>query len=102
MQVTLTRIFRGDVETRYGTKPKIGIKTVEHEDKWLSTFKLQGTESWKEGDKVNIAVEEKNGYLNFTPIIPDYNDRITKLEEAVFGKKKEPEPQVNPDDFDNF
>ena len=92
--VTITSIFRKDVETRFGIKPKVGIKTVEHGDKWLSTFKTKGTEDWTEGMTVQIEVSESGDFLNFNPVggakttasaSPALEARVKKLEDAVFG-----------------
>ncbi len=101
-KVTLTRIFRKDVDTRFGIKPKVGIQTKEHEDKWLSTFKVAGTENWEEGMEVEINIIEKGDFMNFsvvgssnTPspsITNKLEDRVSKLEYEVF-RKKEPETE---------
>lgn len=64
-KVQLTRVYRGEQETKKGLLPKIGIKTTTHGDKWLSSFQVRGTEAWKEGDEVDIEIEEKGQYLNF-------------------------------------
>lgn len=89
-KVTISRIFRGEVETKYGLKNKVAIKTDKHGDAWLSTFKTEGTEAWNDGDEVEVNVTESNGYLNFVPVIPDYGARIKALEDAVFGTKEAP------------
>lgn len=89
--VKITRISRKDRETKYGIKPTIGILTDKHGEKWLSTFKVQGTENWKEGDTVEIYVSENKGYLNFSlapdekSIIAELMSRVKKLEDKVFG-----------------
>ena len=95
-EVTLTRVFRKQVETKYGIKPKLSIQTAEHGDKWLSTFKVQGTDSWNEGDTVSIDVQEKGDFINFNPRndggAPQRGNgdanleaRVSKLEATVFG-----------------
>ena len=71
MKVTLCKVFRGEQETKYGMKPKMAIKTEQHGDKWLSTFKVQGTEKWNIGDEVEINVTENGQYLNFEPVNND-------------------------------
>lgn len=93
--VQITQLFRKDVETRFGIKPKVGIKTVEHGDKWLSTFKTKGTEDWTEGMTVQIEVSESGDFLNFNPVggakataSPALEVRVKKLEDAVFGGAK--------------
>lgn len=67
-EVTLVRVLRTTQETKYGVKPKLVIKTEQHGDKWLSTFKMAGTENWAEGDTVRINVQEKGDFLNFEPV----------------------------------
>ena len=49
--------------------------------------KIQSAKSWKEGDKITLAFEQKGEYLNFDfPKKTDLlEDRIAKLEKAVFG-----------------
>lgn len=105
-QVTITRVFRGKKQTKFGEKDNTAIKTTQHGDKWLSTFKPQGTESWKEGDSVEIYVEKKGEFLNFSlqpasgAVNPNFamevNARLIALENKVFGsiKQDEPEPDV--------
>lgn len=97
--VTLTRVFRKDKETRYGIKQQVGIQTKEHGDKWLSSFKTQGTEDWQEGMTVNINIQEKGDFLNFTPVLDgstrsagssELDARITRLENEVFGGNTTP------------
>lgn len=79
MKVHLTKIHRGEIETKYGKKEKIGIKTEEYENRWLTSFNVRGTENWQEGNVVNISVEQKGQYLNFRfPL-----DKIDLLEERV-------------------
>lgn len=76
MQVTLTKVFITD-KKKDGTQLinkhgknywKVGIKTKEHGDKWLSTFANKHNDpimAWKEGDVVGIIVEQNGEYLNF-------------------------------------
>lgn len=98
--VNLVRVFRKDVETKYGIKPKVSIQTKEHGDKWLSTFKTRGTEGWEEGMEVQVNVSEKGDFLNFDPVggsaaayspskgASDLEPRVAALEKAVFGEVK--------------
>ena len=74
MQITLTRVFRSKTK-RDGTplvtstgKPytSLRIQCNEYGDKWLSGFDGQQTSSWKEGDTVEVEVEQKGDYLNFS------------------------------------
>ena len=93
-KVTLTKVFRKDVDTRYGIKPKVSIMTVEHGEKWLSSFKVKGTENWEDGMEVAIDVQEKGDFMNFNPTgvsstatqaPSNLETRVKKLEDEVFG-----------------
>lgn len=103
MQVIIERVFRKNVETKYGIKPNVAIKTNQHGDKWLSTFKTDGTEDWKDGDTVNIEVQQKGDYLNFIPQTAGSNsdlaERVAKLEAAVFGNNNTSEPVIEANDL---
>ena len=91
-KITLTRVWKGMKETKFGSKPSVAIKCQEHGDKWLSTFKTTpAMDVWKEGDVVEVFVSEKNGFMNFdTQPNPasEMEERIAKLEQAVFGGGK--------------
>lgn len=99
MKVTITNIARkstdkeGNQLKNKAGKPytRLSIKTQEHGDKWLSGFSRQDNASWKEGDTVDITVEQKGEYLNFTmPERPqalgftiEDRDRLLRIEIAV-------------------
>ena len=95
MQATLTRVTRnskdknGKPYINKNGKPftRLGIQTQEHGAKWLSGFDNHATASWKEGDTVEIAVEEKGEYLNFSTPRPaalgytaEDRDRMMRME----------------------
>lgn len=67
MQVTITAISRKDKTSKAG-KPfvSLGLKTREHGEKWLSGFGNVGNRDWKIGDTVDIDIEQKGDFLNFT------------------------------------
>lgn len=71
--------------TRTG-KPfiSLGIKTEEHGDKWLSGFGSKDNEYWKEGDEVEIIIEQKGEYLNFTT--PKKEDKMNEGVEKILNK----------------
>lgn len=96
-EVTLTRVFRKDSETKYGIKPKVAIQTTQFGDKWLSTFKVAGTENWKEGDVVQINVQEKGDWLNFEP----RNDGGAPVRAGTLAQASSPveEPVIQADDL---
>jgi hypothetical protein len=66
--VTITSAIRKEKTSTRTGKPftSLGIKTVEYGDKWLSGFGNANNAHWKEGSKVEIIVEEKGEYLNFS------------------------------------
>lgn len=108
-QVTLVRVLHTTQDTKYGMKPKVAIKTEEHGDKWLSSFKVAGTEDWKEGETVEVDIQEKGDFINFTPrtsgsasttAAPSSNleARVAKLEATVFGNEPE-EDVIQADDL---
>lgn len=103
--VKLSKVFRKDVETRFGIKPKVSILTEQHGEKWLSTFKVKGTESWEEGMEVQVNVQESGDFLNFTPVgvaggatapSSDLVKRVEALEAKVFGGAIAPKPAEPP------
>ena len=106
--VTISRIFRGTKDTRYGEKKTVAIQVEEDTVKdvngtergtkkedgtpnWLSTFNTAGTENWKDGDKVDVEITENKGYLNFKPSVEDLEKRVKRLEDKVFGGTEEAE-----------
>jgi hypothetical protein len=68
--------FVGRYTTKKDGSPLIGksgkpytsvrIKTNAHGDKYLSGFENESTKGWKAGDEVEISVEQKGEYLNFS------------------------------------
>ena len=67
MQVTLNYVKRTPKTSQAG-KPytSLSIKTNEHGEKWLSGFGNKDNQNWAEGDTVEIEVEQKGEYLNFS------------------------------------
>ncbi len=94
-KVILTRVFRKDVDTKYGIKPKLSIQTEEHGEKWLSTFKVSGTTNWDEGQQVEINVQENGDFLNFAPVATSQEShsslesRVAILEKFMEESKKD-------------
>ena len=116
-EVTITRVFRGTKETKFGEKATVAIKTVEYGDRWVSTFKVTpDMDSWKEGMKIKLDIEVTDRFINFQ--MPSESsmlvDRVEKLEKAVFGSKTGTavkddipdididEPDVQPSGLDGF
>jgi hypothetical protein len=118
-KVTLEKVFRGEQETKFGMRNKVGIKIREQDiiledgspanvsDKYITAlFKPEvsnGTEEWEEGMQVEITASEKGGYFNFKPVGHGIEDRLKKLEDVVFGQKSvvESTNEINPDEI-NF
>ena len=80
MKVTITNISRKERTSQRTGKPfiSLGLQTVEHGAKWMSGFDGPSTKDWKIGDTVEVIVEQKGDYLNFS--VPKVGD---KLEEVV-------------------
>lgn len=103
-KVKITKVYWGEVETQYGKSQKIGIKTETHGDKWLSCFESKvnskSLRALAEGQEVAVIVSQKGDFLNFRlPTGFDYmEERVAKLEAAVFGTGKAAEVSVTPDE----
>ena len=68
MKITITAVSRKQRTSARTGKPftSLGLKTQEHGEKWLSGFGNVDNADWKAGDTVEVEIEEKNGYLNFS------------------------------------
>src|SRR3990167_3655057 len=60
---------------------RLVIRCKEYGDKMLSGFDSIQTQSWQEGDTVEVEVEQKGEYLNFK--IPNKQDLIGKSLEEI-------------------
>lgn len=96
----ITRVFISDkkkdgtplIDKNGKAYRKIAIKCDKYGDKWLSSFinrQDDDMNSWKEGDVVNVEVEENGDFLNFR--VPTKLDllesRILKLEKEMLELK---------------
>ena len=98
MKLTLTKIYRSKTDkagnplkTKDGRPyTRVGIKTKEYSERWLSGFENSQNQYWEENDTVEVEVEEVagrdgNSYLNFK--MPNRLDvletRVGKLEIEV-------------------
>lgn len=70
MIITIKAISRKPKETQYGIKTSVGIKSSEYGDRWLNGWADEINQNWKNGDQVEVSIEENNGYLNFKAIKP--------------------------------
>jgi hypothetical protein len=117
MKLTITKVFRADKAkdgTKYMTKgvrnpdgswkieprpySKIGIKTKEYGDKWISGFDAFWNRDWKEGMEVETEVEQNGDFLNLKKpdpmadilkVINDLAERVAKLESSIHPQSNE-------------
>lgn len=84
--VTITKINKTERTSKKTGKPftSLGIMTVEHGEKWLSSFDGKETAAWKEGDKVDIEITQNGEYLNFT--VPKKEDKADQKLEKILNK----------------
>lgn len=114
MQVTITQITRTPRVSKKTGKPfvSVSIKTQEHGDKYLSGFASLDNADWEVGDTVEVQIEQKGEYLNFTTkekkaapseekldkILNNQtamNIKLNLIAEHLMGKKKETEYPEN-------
>lgn len=66
MKLTIRKISRKEVSTKFGNKIKVGVKTDEYPNVWLGGFENSDNRAWKEGDSVEVESVKQNGeYWNF-------------------------------------
>jgi len=101
--VTITKIYRSFKDKQGNTLrskdgreyEKVAIQTAEYGDKWIGGFGNKSNSYWREGDIVDIIIEENGQFMNFKmprvwDEIRDLKKRIEELENRNLGK-----PQVN-------
>lgn len=84
MKVTIKKIGRREVQTKYGMKPNLSIQ--DEKGQWYSGWPSKETANWREGQVVDIDVTERTvdgpqgprTFYNFTPHIIG-NDEIMKI-----------------------
>lgn len=119
MKVTINKVMRytedkngNPLKTKDG-KPytSLRMQVAEYPDKWMSGFDGKSTASWKEGDVVEVFVEQKGEYLNFkvpnatsaaTEKIGNLEERVAALEKVVFSSVKEVEQKTPEEQFADF
>lgn len=97
MQVTLTKIYTtnkdkqgNELKSKKGVPyTRMSIKTKEHGEDWISGFQNTENREWKEGDTVEVIIEEKAGnngviYKNFS--VPKKQDKTDEALEKIFAK----------------
>jgi len=95
---TITKIYRSfkdkegnELKTKDGRSyERVAIKTVEMGDKYISGFGGEWNQNWKVGDQVQIIIEPKGEYLNFSKLteIDLLNARVEKMEKEIEELKK--------------
>ncbi len=80
MKIKLTRISRKDQVSKTSGKPyvSLGLQCNEYGDKWLSGFGGKENMNWNVGDEVEVVVEQKGEYLNFS--MPKPADQIAEMQ----------------------
>lgn len=89
MKQTITKIYRSfqdkqgnSLKTKDGRNfERVAIKTQEYGDRYISGFGGDWNENWKIGDIIDIKIEQKGEYLNFSKI--DRLDRLDELEMRI-------------------
>lgn len=89
---------------------RVAIKCFGYgEGKWISGFSADWNKGWREGDEVEVEVEQRGEYLNFKKAdkVSGLENRLQELEDAVFALEKRitgiemnmEKPKPIPDDF---
>lgn len=85
--VTIVAVSRKEVETKFGKKWKVGVRTDKHGDKWLSCFENEFNkkilDTFQNGLSITLKVTENGEWLNFSVA-----NRTDLLEEEVEKLKK--------------
>ncbi len=114
-KVKITAVYRGKQLVKKGTPDekeidKIAIKIEpvivdgisfggDEKNAWLSTFKVNGTENFVEGTEVELNIEKKGDYFNFS-LPTALEKRVLALENKVFPSTAEPVQDKPKDDID--
>ena len=96
MKIKIQKIKRQKKISKKGNEyQSVGIAS---NGEWYNGFGDPLTDTWKEGDPVEIKVEEKNGFKNFTPIPMDNESVMDMVQDvfpnAVIEEKKEKKDRV--------
>jgi len=88
--LTITRVFRKQkTSSRTGKEfTSLGIQCKEYPGKWINGFGGEDNAHWKEGDKVEVEIEQKGDFLDFKmPKSPKGkpldDDRLTRMEQKL-------------------
>lgn len=81
--LTIQKISRKPITTKYGETQRISILTSEYNEKWLSGFEDDLNKLWNEGDVVEATVSTNGEYLNFKAIQPSVLPNATQPQRIV-------------------
>src|ERR1041385_2426123 len=86
VRVTVKKKTTEMIQTKYGKKEKTNLQVLTEKGKtlWVGGFSNAITQLWKEGDDLDLEVEQNGKYWNFkTPsmdqLILEHLDKILKL-----------------------
>ena len=89
MKITLTQIARNNKTSKAGKQyVSVGIKCNEYGDKFINGFGNKDNSEWKVGDTVEVEVEQKGEYLNFSmPTRTVKSTGMTEEQSALIHRK---------------
>ena len=105
-KITIRKIFRDPVNTKFGPGTRTSIFAVEYPDVRMSSFS-KGAEGWKEGDEVMIEIKKNGEFTNYKVVDSNskasvvdkkLEDRVTALERAVGITSAPTEPVIEAGD----
>ena len=119
MKYKLTKVFTTEkdkegnpLKTKDGRPyTRMALKVEEYGDKWISGFMNPSNKFFKEGQQVEINIEQKGEYLNFSmpnvwDAIKELRQKVKVLEDMMVGKGEAEEidklPEVEEGDYPNF
>lgn len=78
-KLTLTRLKRTQRTSSKTGRPftSLGIQCKEYGEKWLSGFDGKETQDWTEGSIVEVEIEKKGDYVNFS--VPKSSHQVNKM-----------------------
>ncbi len=97
-KLTVTRVYNDKITTKkYGIKDKISIYTSEYPETKMSSLD-KSAQGIKVGDTIEVTIEKNGQFTNFkmpkserswggnspSPIQPQFEERLKRLEDAVF------------------
>lgn len=99
-KLTITKVYRSNkdkkgnlLKTSDGREyTRLAIKTKEYGDRYVSGFGNDKNSSWNVGDTVEVVIEQKGEYLNFS--MPKEKDVLTERIDVLEKKVKELEHTI--------